>query len=547
MFRDATTADPVFTDVLELDLGTVQASIAGPKRPQDRVLLGDVKKGFEQSILSENAAAESARVAVANADFTIGNGDVVIAAITSCTNTSNPSVMLAAGLLARNAIAKGLKTKPWVKTSLSPGSQAVAGYLADAGLQESLDALGFNLVGFGCGTCIGNSGPLPPDISAAINQGSLVSVAVLSGNRNFEGRVNPDVRANYLSSPPLVVAYALAGSVLVDMTKEPLGHDQDGQPVFLRDIWPSNDDIERLVKTYVTGDLYKSRYANVFAGDANWRAVQGRNRPDLQVEHDFHVRAEPSVLRRHRDETRANSRYRRCTHSLPVSRFDYHRPYFSGRFHQDGISSRLLFAGTSSPTRGFQSVRNPPRQPRSHDARHVRQYTHQEPDGAGRSRRSRRRRTNRQISRATERLHLRRAMAYAREGVPLVIFAGKEYGTGSSRDWAAKGTRLLGIRAIVAESYERIHRSNLVGMGVAPLMFEPGTTWQSLGLTGAETVSIRGLSDLQKPRQILTIAIVSPDGARREVPALCRIDTLDELEYFRHGGILNFVLRQLAA
>ena len=489
----------------------------------------------------------SARVAVANADFTIGNGDVVIAAITSCTNTSNPSVMLAAGLLARNAVAKGLKTKPWVKTSLSPGSQAVAGYLADAGLQESLDALGFNLVGFGCGTCIGNSGPLPPDISTAINQGSLVSVAVLSGNRNFEGRVNPDVRANYLSSPPLVVAYALAGSVLVDMTKEPLGHDQDGQPVFLRDIWPSNEEIERLVQTYVTGDLYKSRYANVFAGDANWQAVKVAtdrtfkwNMTSTYVQNPpyfegIEMKPEPirdivdarilclfldSITTDHispagsiKTASPAGSylqehQVRPADFNQYGTRRGNHEVMMRGTFANIRIKNQMVRDDLGAVVEGGLTVKYPEQQ---------RGFIYDA------------------------------AMAYAAEGVPLVIFAGKEYGTGSSRDWAAKGTRLLGIRAIVAESYERIHRSNLVGMGVAPLMFEPGTTWQSLGLTGAETVSIQGLSDLQKPRQILMIEIVSPDGARREVPALCRIDTLDELEYFRHGGILNFVLRQLAA
>ena len=548
IFRDATTADPVFTDVLELDLGTVQASIAGPKRPQDRVLLGDVKKGFEQSISSGNAAAEFREKS--RSPTRISRSAMAMSLLPplpSCTNTSNPSVMLAAGLLARNAIAKGLKTKPWVKTSLSPGSQAVAGYLADAGLQESLDALGFNLVGFGCGTCIGNSGPLPPDISTAINQGSLVSVAVLSGNRNFEGRVNPDVRANYLSSPPLVVAYALAGSVLVDMTKEPLGQDQDGQPVFLRNIWPSNEDIERLVRTYVTGDLYKSRYANVFAGDANWRAVKVATERTFKwtmtstyVQNPpyfdgIEMKPEPirdivdarilclfldSITTDHispagsiKTTSPAGSylqehQVRPADFNQYGTRRGNHEVMMRGTFANIRIKNQMVRDDLGAVVEGGLTIKYPEQQ---------RGFIYDA------------------------------AMAYAREGVPLVIFAGKEYGTGSSRDWAAKGTRLLGIRAIVAESYERIHRSNLVGMGVAPLMFEPGTTWQSLGLTGAETVSIRGLSDLQKPRQILTIEIVSPDGARREVSALCRIDTLDELEYFRHGGILNFVLRQLAA
>jgi aconitate hydratase len=547
MFRDTGTADPVFTDVLELDLGLVEASMAGPKRPQDRVLLGDAKKGFEQSIGSVEPATGSARIAVANTDFSVGNGDVVIAAITSCTNTSNPSVMLAAGLLARNAVAKGLKTKPWVKTSLSPGSQAVAGYLSNAGLQESLDALGFNLVGFGCGTCIGNSGPLPPDISTAINEGNLVSVAVLSGNRNFEGRVNQDVRANYLSSPPLVVAYALAGSILIDLTTEPLGRGLDGQPVFLKDIWPSNDDIERLVKTYVTGDLYKTRYANVFAGDANWQAVNiatdqtykwnmastyVQNPPYFQ---GLEMKPEPindivdarilclfldSITTDHispAGSIKVASPAGAYLQELQVRPADFnqygtrrgnHEVMMRGTFANIRIKNQMVRDGSGVVVEGGLTIKYPEKQ---------KSYIYDA------------------------------AMAYAREDVPLVIFAGKEYGTGSSRDWAAKGTRLLGIRAIIAESYERIHRSNLVGMGVAPLMFEPGTTWQSLGLTGMETVTVRGLSDLQRPRQTLTVEILSPEGTKREVPVLCRIDTLDELEYFRHGGILNFVLRQLAA
>ena len=547
MFRDSTTADPEFTSVLELDLASVQASIAGPKRPQDRVLLDDVKIGFEQSIAAGDAATNSKRVAVANADFAVGTGDVVIAAITSCTNTSNPSVMLAAGLLARNAVAKGLKTKPWVKTSLSPGSQAVAGYLANAGLQGSLDALGFNLVGFGCGTCIGNSGPLPPDISNAINEGKLVSVAVLSGNRNFEGRVNPDVRANYLSSPPLVVAYALAGSILVDMTKEPLGHDHDGQPVFLRDIWPSNEEIERLVQTYVTGDLYKTRYANVFAGDANWQAVNVAadrtykwNMASTYVQNPPYfegiaMKPEPvrdivdarilclflnSITTDHISpagsiKTASPAGTYLQSHQVRPADFNQygtrrgnHEVMMRGTFANIRIKNQMVRDNSGTVVEGGLTVKYPEKE---------RGFIYDA------------------------------AMGYAAEGVPLVIFAGKEYGTGSSRDWAAKGTRLLGIRAIVAESYERIHRSNLVGMGVAPLMFEPGTSWQSLALTGAETVSIPGLANLQQPRQTLMVEIVSPEGYRREVPVLCRIDTLDELEYFRHGGILNFVLRQLAA
>ena len=547
MYRTATTQDPLFTDILELDLDTVGASVAGPKRPQDRVPLSEAKESFVKTLNQDVQDPATRRVQVAGRDFSLGHGDVVIAAITSCTNTSNPSVMLAAGLLARNAVARGLKTKPWVKTSLSPGSQAVAGYLELAGLQPALDALGFNLVGFGCATCIGNSGPLASEISAAINDANLVATAVLSGNRNFEGRVNPDVRANYLASPPLVVAYALAGSLQINLESEPLGHDRDGVAVFLRDIWPSNHEIEAVMLETVTGDLYRTRYADVFSGDANWKSV----------------------------ETSEASTFRWA----PSSTYVQNPPYFEGIRMvptpvEDVVDARILSLFLDSITTdhispaGSIKAASPAglylqeRQVRvedfnqygtrrgSHDVMmrgtfaNIRIKNQMVRDTAGSVIEGGYTIKYPEEARTTI---YDAAMAYAAEGTPLVIIAGKEYGTGSSRDWAAKGTRLLGVRAVIAESFERIHRSNLVGMGVAPMVFELGTSWQSLGLHGDERVTIRGLAGLATPRQVLQASITAGDGTIRNVQLQCRIDTLDELEYFLHGGILNYVLRRLAA
>ncbi len=549
MWRDAKTPDPVFTDTLELDMGTVRPSLAGPKRPQDRVLLDAAKAGFADSMEKEfkRAADISRRYAVEGTNFDIGHGDVVIAAITSCTNTSNPSVMIGAGLLARNAVAKGLRSKPWVKTSLAPGSQVVGEYLDKSGLQESLDALGFNLVGFGCTTCIGNSGPLPAPISKAINDNDVVAAAVLSGNRNFEGRVNPDVRANYLASPPLVVAYALAGSLQIDITTEPLGQGSDGQPVYLKDIWPSSEEVNRFIEENITSALFKSRYADVFGGDANWQGVEVTEAETFAWDGgSTYVQNPPyfegmsktpdpvtdiegarilglfldSITTDHispAGNIRAASpagEYLQ-SHQVRVQDFNQygtrrgnHEVMMRGTFANIRIKNQMVKDETGNVVEGG--------------------WTLFQPSG--------------------EKLFIYdAAQKYAEEGTPLVVFAGKEYGTGSSRDWAAKGTKLLGVRAVIAESFERIHRSNLVGMGVVPLVFQGDTSWQSLGLKGDETVTIKGLAGELKPRQTLTAEITSADGTKRDVPLTCRIDTLDELEYFRNGGILPYVLRSLAA
>ncbi|MET7243422.1 aconitate hydratase AcnA [Methylobacterium sp. EM32] len=549
MWRDAQTPDPVFTDTLELDMGDVKPSLAGPKRPQDRVLLDGAKPGFAQSMETEfkKAADIAKRYPVEGANFDIGHGDVVIAAITSCTNTSNPSVMIGAGLLARNAVAKGLRSKPWVKTSLAPGSQVVAEYLDKAGLQPSLDALGFNLVGFGCTTCIGNSGPLPAAISKSINDNDVVAAAVLSGNRNFEGRVNPDVRANYLASPPLVVAYALAGSMQIDITSEPLGTGSDGKPVYLKDIWPSTAEVQEFIEANITSTLFKSRYADVFGGDQNWKDVEvteaetfawnggstyvqnppyfvGMEKTPKPVEDVVNARILglflDSITTDHispagniRAASPAGAYLQE--HQVRVQDFNQygtrrgnHEVMMRGTFANIRIKNQMVKDESGSVVEGG--------------------YTLYQPSG--------------------ERMFIYdAAMRYEREGTPLVVFAGKEYGTGSSRDWAAKGTKLLGVRAVIAESFERIHRSNLVGMGVVPLVFQGDTSWASLGLKGDETVTIEGLAGELKPRQTLTAKITSADGSVKEVPLTCRIDTLDELEYFRNGGILPYVLRQLAA
>ncbi|QRE77423.1 aconitate hydratase AcnA [Methylobacterium aquaticum] len=549
MWRDATTPDPVFTDTLALDMGDVKPSLAGPKRPQDRVLLDGAKPGFAQSMETEfkKAADIAKRYPVEGANFDIGHGDVVIAAITSCTNTSNPSVMIGAGLLARNAVAKGLRSKPWVKTSLAPGSQVVAEYLEKAGLQSSLDALGFNLVGFGCTTCIGNSGPLPAAISKSINDNDVVAAAVLSGNRNFEGRVNPDVRANYLASPPLVVAYALAGSMQVDITTEPLGTGSDGKPVYLKDIWPSTAEVQEFIEANITSTLFKSRYADVFGGDQNWKDVEvteaetfawnggstyvqnppyfvGMEKAPKPVEDVVNAR----ILGLFLDSITTDhiSPAGNIRAASPAGHYLQEHQVRVQDFNQYGTrrgNHEVMMRGT------FANIRIKNQMVRDESGSVVEGgYTLYQPSG--------------------ERMFIYdAAMRYEQEGTPLVVFAGKEYGTGSSRDWAAKGTKLLGVRAVIAESFERIHRSNLVGMGVVPLVFQGDTSWASLGLKGDETVTIEGLAGELKPRQTLTAKITSADGSVKEVPLTCRIDTLDELEYFRNGGILPYVLRQLAA
>ncbi len=549
MLRTSRTPDPVFTDTLALDLGEVAPSLAGPKRPQDRVLLSDAKQGFLGAMTSEFKQGEKTEVRypVEGKNYDLGQGDVVIAAITSCTNTSNPSVMVAAGLLARNAVAKGLQSKPWVKTSLAPGSQVVQDYLDAAELQKPLDKLGFQIVGFGCTTCIGNSGPLAPEISAAINKHNLVAAAVLSGNRNFEGRVNPDVRANYLASPPLVVAYALAGSMQVDLTKDPIGTGKDGKPVYLADIWPKTEEVAEIVDGVIKAKMFKEKYASVFDGDANWKKVKApsgvayawdmgstyvQNPPYFE---GMEMQPKPvtnienaRILGLFLDSITTDhiSPAGSIKAASPAGQYLTEHQVRPADFNQYGTrrgNHEVMMRGT------FANIRIKNQMVKDSSGNVVEGgFTLHQPSG--------------------ERMAIYdAAMRYAAEQVPLVIFAGREYGTGSSRDWAAKGTKLLGVRAVIAQSFERIHRSNLVGMGVLPLVFEEGTSWQTLGLKGDETVSIEGLTGDLKPRQTLHAQIKSADGKLSKVPLICRIDTLDELEYFRNGGILSYVLRQLAA
>ena len=549
IYRTRLAPDPVFTDTLELELGEVAASLAGPKRPQDRVPLADAKAGFIGAMTSEFKQGEAIaqRYKVEESNFDLGHGDVVIAAITSCTNTSNPSVMMAAGLLARNAVAKGLAVKPWVKTSLAPGSQVVEEYLEAAELQKPLDKLGFNIVGYGCTTCIGNSGPLAPPISATIAKHNLVAAAVLSGNRNFEGRVNPDVRANYLASPPLVVAYALAGSMQVDLIKEPIGHDKRAQPVYLADIWPTSGEVQDLIDNTITAKMFKTKYSSVFDGDANWKKVRAPTGPayawdmgSTYVQHPPYFEGmtmtpEPiedvvdaRILGLFLDSITTDhiSPAGSIRQNSPAGEYLVEHQVRPADFNQYGTrrgNHEVMMRGTFANIRiKNQMVKD------EHGAVVEGGYTLHYPSG--------------------ERMWIYdAAMRYQSEKVPLIVFAGREYGTGSSRDWAAKGTKLLGVRAVVAQSFERIHRSNLVGMGVLPCVFEEGTSWITLGLKGDETVSIHGLGPDLKPRQRLEAEIKSADGQTTRVPLICRIDTLDELEYFRNGGILAYVLRQLAA
>lgn len=545
LFATRSTPDPVFTDTLELDLTTVQASMAGPKRPEGRADLGAIKSGFAAAMENDykKGGELSRRVKVEGEKFDLGHGDVVIAAITSCTNTSNPSVLMAAGLLARNAVAKGLKVKPWVKTSLAPGSQVVAEYLAKAGLQKDLDKLGFNLVGFGCTTCIGNSGPLPAPISKAINDQGLIAGAVISGNRNFEGRVSPDVQANYLASPPLVVAYALAGSVQIDLTTEPLGMGKDGKPVYLKDIWPSNKEIQAFIAKNVTKAIFKARYADVFKGDANWQKVkaptgqtyawddkstyvqnppyfQGMGKQPAPVSDVVGAR----ILGLFGDKITTDhiSPAGSIKAASPAGAYLTEHGVAVADFNQYGTrrgNHEVMMRGTFANIR----IRNHMMGPNGREGGYTIHYPSKE-----------------------ELPIYDAAMRYAAEKVPLVIFAGVEYGNGSSRDWAAKGTNLLGVKAVIAQSFERIHRSNLVGMGIVPFTLQEGTSWASLDLKGDETVTIKGLATV-KPRQTLEAEITSADGKVKKVPVLCRIDTLDELDYFKNAGILQYVLRGIAA
>ncbi|MEO0343257.1 MAG: aconitate hydratase AcnA [Pseudomonadota bacterium] len=531
---------PVYTDTLHLDMGTIVPAISGPKRPQDFVALTDAQSAFKKEMEETFKRPLGKEVAVAGEDYTMESGKVVIASITSCTNTSNPYVMIGAGLVARKAAALGLDRKPWVKTSLAPGSQVVSAYLEAANLQEDLDKIGFNLVGYGCTTCIGNSGPLQKEISEAIAEGDLVATAVLSGNRNFEGRISPDVRANYLASPPLVVAYALAGTLDIDLTKDPIGQDKDGKDVFLKDIWPTSKEVAELVEATVTREAFQEKYAEVFTGDEKWQGVETT---------ESKVYDWPSA-----------------------STYVQNPPYFQGMGQEPGTISNIegakvlamlgdmITTDHISPAGSFKET-TPAGQYLTDRQVPVREFNSY---GS--------RRGNHEVMMRGTFANIRiknemldgveggytlgpdgqqtsiydAAMAYMDAGVPTVIFGGEQYGAGSSRDWAAKGTALLGVKAVIAESFERIHRSNLVGMGVIPFEFTGGDTRKSLALTGNETVSISGLDSVQ-PLQEVPCTITYENGDVNEITLKCRIDTAVEIEYIEHGGVLHYVLRNLAA
>jgi len=540
MWRDADTPDPVFTDTLELDLGAVEPCLAGPKRPQDRVLLSQAAGAFATYLTKERGDATRRKVPVADSNYELTDGDVVIAAITSCTNTSNPSVLIGAGLLARNARRAGIGVKPWVKTSFAPGSKVVTDYLDAAGLQDDLDALGFNLVGYGCTTCIGNSGPLPEPVAQAIDAGDLVAAAVLSGNRNFEGRIHPQTRANYLASPPLVVAYALAGSMAVDLLEDPLGTGEEGQPVYLRDIWPSNADIQATMNAVLTPEMFRQRYADVFRGDQAWQ--------DLQVPRsETYAWAEPSTYVRHPTffESGAVGGFHDIEGARPLAILgdsvttDHISP--AGSIKKDSPAGRYLMEHGVQPVdfNSYGSRRGNHEVMMRGTFANIRIRNEMAPGTEGG--------VTRHMPDGAVMPIYDASMKYQADGVPLVIFAGAEYGTGSSRDWAAKGTRLLGVKAVIAESFERIHRSNLVGMGMLPLQFKEGTTRRTLGLDGSERFDVRGLAGDIKPLMDVVLTVHRADGSRQDVPLLCRIDTLDELEYYRNSGILQYVLLRLAA
>ena len=537
--------EPVYSEYLELDLSTVVPSIAGPKRPQDRIVLSRAKESF-QEVLPTYASQPSKPTPVTMADGTateLDHGHVAIASITSCTNTSNPSVMMAAGLLARNAVARGLRSKPWVKTSTAPGSQVVTDYYEKAGLWPALNELGFNVVGYGCATCIGNSGPLPAEVSQAVNDADLAVVSVLSGNRNFEGRINPDVKMNYLASPPLVIAYALAGTMDIDFATEPLGQDPEGRDVFLSDIWPDPTEVQAVIDATIDREMYTRDYADVFAGDERW---QGLDTPEGDTfawdEESTYVRKAPffegltmeltpvadiedarvlallgdSVTTDHISPAgaiKADSPAGRYLAEHGVARADFnsygsrrgnHEVMIRGTFANIRLRNRLLDGVEGGYTRNFLTGE----QESIFDA----------------------------------------SQAYQAAGIPLVVLGGKEYGSGSSRDWAAKGTALLGVKAVIAESFERIHRSNLIGMGVVPLQFPAGQSAESLGLDGTETFTITGLTALNEGTTPRTVAVTAQkaDGSAVSFDAVVRIDTPGEADYFRHGGILQYVLRQLA-
>ena len=532
-------AEPVFTKTLELDLSKVVPSLAGPKRPQDRVALPEVDELFNTDLKSIYGKDKPLRVDVEDTHHDVGDGDVVIAAITSCTTTSNPDVLIAAGLVAKKAHEKGLKPKPWVKTSLAPGSQVVTDYLVKSGLQDDLNAMGFDLVGYGCTTCIGNSGPLAPPISKAINGNDIVAASVLSGNRNFEGRVSPDVRANFLASPPLVVAYSILGTVTKDITETPLGQDQQGNDVMLADVWPTNEEIAQHRAANIDRQMFETRYADVYKGDEHWQGIK----------------------------VEASDTYR----WNPTSTYVASPPFFEGMEMTPAPvtditdAKPLAILGDSVTTDHISPAGSIKEDSPAGSYLQSHQVAKQDFNSYGS------RRGNHDVMMRGTFANIRiknemvpgveggvttyngeqmpiydAAMKHKEDGTPLVVVAGKEYGTGSSRDWAAKGTILLGVKAVIVESYERIHRSNLIGMGVLPLQFKDGDTRNSLGLTGSDSFTIKGLADLS-PSQDVEVEVTREDGSTFSFTALCRIDTANEMEYYRNGGILHYVLRKLAA
>ena len=540
-------AEPRYSERLELDLSTVVPSLAGPKRPQDRVEVTKAVEGFEKALKDytddDDATAE---ITLDGETFEIGHGAVSIAAITSCTNTSNPSVMIAAALLAKNAVEKGLRSKPWVKTTLAPGSKVVSDYYERAGLTPYLDKLGFNLVGYGCTTCIGNSGPLIPEVSAAVNEKDLAVVSVLSGNRNFEGRINPDVKMNYLASPPLVVAYALAGSMEVDLFEDPLGQDSDGNDVFLKDLWPAPTEVERVIGEAITAEMFTDDYADVFAGDEQWTSLPTPEGDTFAWDDDStYVRKPPyfdgmpqepeqvadiegaRVLLKLGDSVTTD-------HISPAGAIKKDSP--AGKYlAEHGVEQRdfnsygsrrgnheVMIRGT------FANIRLRNQLAPGTEGGYTRDFTQAAENGQSVT----------SVFEASE--------SYQREGIPLIVLAGKEYGSGSSRDWAAKGTALLGVKAVIAESYERIHRSNLIGMGVLPLQFPAGKTADDMGLSGEETISISGITELNEGITPRTVTVsIEKDGRTDEFEATVRIDTPGEASYYRNGGIMPYVLRSL--
>lgn len=540
LWRDVSSADPIYDEYVELDLASVLPTIAGPKRPQDKVLLSDAKASCLSTLKSENKE-NTAGIKVEGKDYDLNNGDVVIAAITSCTNTSNPSVMLAAGLVARKAHALGLTPKPWVKTSLAPGSQVVSDYLEKAGLMKDLESVGFHLVGYGCTTCIGNSGPLNPELAKAVEAGDLSVAGVLSGNRNFEGRINPHVKLNYLASPPLVVAYALAGSMKIDLTTEPLGTSKDGKPVYLSDIWPTQAEINDVLAKSMTPDMFRQRYSNVFRGDEHWQKIDTTESQTFSWDDSSTYVKNPPYFDDIKEAKRTVSDISGAKMLALLGdsvTTDHISP--AGSIKKDGPAGAYLVshAVQSQDFNSYGSRRGNHEVMMRGTFANIRLANEMVPEKTGGYTR---------LSQGSDIMSIYDAsMQFQKQGTPLVVVAGKEYGTGSSRDWAAKGTRLLGVKAVVAESFERIHRSNLVGMGVLPLQFKDGVTRKTLGLTGFETIAISGLDKGITPGMTLTCTFTKTDGTTVSTDVLCRVDTQDEVDYFYNGGILPYVLRYLA-